>query len=198
MEKIVNEEKYTAVEIGKYSELEKYEHSKAFLHDALNLSSMEISFTKYKPGEAIPFFHDHKNHEEVYVVISGSGEMQLDEKIIPMKEGTSIRVAPGVSRNLKNTGETDMIVMCAQAEKDSLKTPLNEDYKDRIKVHKVNSYYLSLTKAQVNKFLRNFSYFLMTLQELKAKINAILRYKFLSPNLCLHSGLETRKNSKHK
>ncbi|EAY04301.1 hypothetical protein TVAG_250610 [Trichomonas vaginalis G3] len=128
MEKIASAEKYTAVEIGSFSGLEKYEHSKAFLQNALGLTSMEISFTKYKPGEAIPFFHDHKKHEEVYIVITGTGEMQLDDKIIPMKEGTSIRVAPGVSRNLKNTGNTDMIVMCAQAEVDSLKSPTSGDY----------------------------------------------------------------------
>ena len=51
---------------------------KTFLKDTLGLTSCEISFGSLGAGEAVPFFHDHKENEEIYIVLSGTGRFQVD------------------------------------------------------------------------------------------------------------------------
>jgi mannose-6-phosphate isomerase-like protein (cupin superfamily) len=44
------------------------------------------------------FGHKHEQAEEVYVVLSGSGRVKLDDEIIEIERLDAIRVAPGVIR----------------------------------------------------------------------------------------------------
>lgn len=114
---------FGAISIGNMGDFK----GKVFLQEQIKATSMEISFTSYEPGQTGPFFHSHKAHEEVYMVIQGSGVMQLDEELIPLNEGTIVRVGPAPSRNIKNTGNTKMIVICAQAQEGSLVgTPMTD------------------------------------------------------------------------
>jgi mannose-6-phosphate isomerase-like protein (cupin superfamily) len=57
-----------------------------------------FSFHRVKPGKRQGFAHKHENAEEVYVVISGSGRLKLDDDIIEVEELDAIRVAPPVTR----------------------------------------------------------------------------------------------------
>ena len=127
IQKTAEGKNFTAINIGELSKLDQYEHGKVFLKDAAKMTGSEISFTVYPPGGSIPFFHSHKTHEEVYVIIKGEGEYQIDNTIIPIKEGSVIRVGTGASRNLKNTGTEPMIVMCEQSVENTLKGDLMAD-----------------------------------------------------------------------
>ena len=40
----------------------------------------------------------HREQEEAYVIVSGSGRMRLDDEIIELRQWDVIRVAPGVVR----------------------------------------------------------------------------------------------------
>lgn len=91
-----------------------------FLGPRLGLQGGEISVNVFLPGQATPFSHRHKANEEVYVFLSGSGEMLLDGKIIPLTEGTCVRCAPRVARAWRNTGTTPMMFVVVQY-------PLRED-----------------------------------------------------------------------
>ena len=42
------------------------------LHDLLNLTGCEVSINNMAPNTQAPFFHYHKENEEVYVVLEGS------------------------------------------------------------------------------------------------------------------------------
>ena len=86
-----------------------------------------MSITTYKPGAEVGFLHTHKKHEEVYVVISGKGEYQVDGKTFPICEGSVIRVSPEGRRNMRNTGTTDMIVQCIQYPEKSLGADAGND-----------------------------------------------------------------------
>ena len=48
------------------------------LHDALSLTGAEISINTLPAGECVPFVHCHKNNEEIYGIISGSGKVIID------------------------------------------------------------------------------------------------------------------------
>ena len=54
---------------------------------------------------AYPFGHKHDEAEEVYVVISGSGRMKLDDEIIEIEQLDAIRVSPQVIRAFESGPE---------------------------------------------------------------------------------------------
>ena len=58
--------------------------------------------------------HSHKEHEELYIIVSGNGEFQVDGEVFPVSEGSFIRVAPEGVRALRNTGDTEMVMICVQ------------------------------------------------------------------------------------
>lgn len=94
---------------------------KVFLAESVKASGMEVSFQVMPPNTGLPFFHKHRKNEEMYIVLQGDGEFLVDEAVIPIKEGSVVRIAPDASRSWKNTGGTPMIMMCIQAVAGTLK-----------------------------------------------------------------------------
>src|SRR5262249_6066665 len=50
------------------------------------------------PDYRFPYGHTHKEQEELYVVVRGSGRMKLDDEVVSVKEYDVIRVPPGTWR----------------------------------------------------------------------------------------------------
>lgn len=50
------------------------------------------------PGRRQGVAHKHEQAEEIYVVLSGSGRMKLDDEIIEVERLDAIRVSPSVIR----------------------------------------------------------------------------------------------------
>src|SRR5258708_263695 len=79
---------FTAMHAGPFSTMEQYsfEHpllkrkasGKLFLKDHLHLTSMQVSLNKLPAGRPVPFYHTHKNDEELYIFVGGKGQMQID------------------------------------------------------------------------------------------------------------------------
>ncbi len=88
---------------------------KLFLGEKLGLSGMEVSLNTLPPGIAVPFLHRHRRHEEVYVVLAGEGEFQVDDERFPVVEGSALRIAPAGARTWRNTGKTPLIYVVIQA-----------------------------------------------------------------------------------
>ena len=57
-----------------------------------------ISHLCLKPNRRSPFGHRHDRAEEIYVVLSGSGRLKLDDEVIEVGALDAIRVAPRVTR----------------------------------------------------------------------------------------------------
>jgi quinol monooxygenase YgiN/quercetin dioxygenase-like cupin family protein len=57
-----------------------------------------VSHHHLKPGKRQAFGHRHSDAEEVYVVVSGSGRVKLDDEIADIDALDAIRVAPHVIR----------------------------------------------------------------------------------------------------
>ncbi len=72
-----------------------------FAHGDLNAEQTGISLQRVKPGKRHAIAHRHKDAEEVYVVISGSGRMKLDDEVEEIRELDAIRVAPSVVRTFE-------------------------------------------------------------------------------------------------
>lgn len=57
-----------------------------------------VAHHRLRPGRRQPFAHRHERAEEVYVVLSGSGRVKLDDAITEIGPLHAIRVAPPVVR----------------------------------------------------------------------------------------------------
>ena len=89
---------------------------KIFLGQELGMTGAEVSLQCLDAGEDAPFLHSHKTHEEIYVIISGKGEYEVDGEKMAVSEGSVIRVAPAGVRALRNTSDNEMVMMCIQYE----------------------------------------------------------------------------------
>ena len=119
---------YTATDVGALADLMGHSikgpgftiDGKVFLHDRLGLTSSEISLNLLPAGGDVPFLHTHRQNEEIYLFIGGSGEFQVDGQVIPVREGTVVRVAPAGKRAWRNTSDAPLYFVVIQAKSGSL------------------------------------------------------------------------------
>jgi quercetin dioxygenase-like cupin family protein len=57
-----------------------------------------VSHWRYAPGFRSPMGHRHREQEEAYLVVSGSGEALLDGEVIELRQWDLVRVDPEVVR----------------------------------------------------------------------------------------------------
>jgi mannose-6-phosphate isomerase-like protein (cupin superfamily) len=57
-----------------------------------------VALQRYKPGVRQGFAHRHLRAEELFVVLSGSGRVKLDEDVLELRPLDALRVAPHVMR----------------------------------------------------------------------------------------------------
>ncbi len=69
-----------------------------FAHGDLNAEQTGVSLQRVKPGKRHAFAHRHKEAEEIYVVVSGSGRVKLDDRVEEVGLFDAIRVSPSVTR----------------------------------------------------------------------------------------------------
>lgn len=109
-------EKFAHATVGSLKNFE----GKQFVKDATGATSCEISFGTLPTGAAVPFFHSHKENEENYIILSGSGKFQVNDEVFDIAEGSVIRVATNCDRNIKCTSEQPMCYICIQVKEGSL------------------------------------------------------------------------------
>jgi len=72
--------------------------SARFANDDFETENTGFTHQKIAPNMRPPFAHRHEAAEEVYVVMSGSGRVKLDDDILDIKRLDAIRVSAGVTR----------------------------------------------------------------------------------------------------
>ena len=65
---------------------------------ALGAEQTGATHIRKLPGKRSPFTHRHVEAEEIYVVLSGSGRVKLDDEIAEVRPLDAIRVGPQVAR----------------------------------------------------------------------------------------------------
>src|SRR4051794_20639675 len=65
---------------------------------ALALERSALGYQRIPPGYRFPYGHTHKEQEEVYVVVRGSGRMKVDDEVLDLEEWDAVRVPPGAWR----------------------------------------------------------------------------------------------------
>ena len=92
------------------------------LHETLTLSGAEISINRLPAGECVPFVHCHKNNEEIYGIISGSGKAVIDGEEAVLTEGDWIKISPAAKRQFFADINSPITYICIQVKENSLDT----------------------------------------------------------------------------
>ena len=66
------------------------------------------------PGEST-VAHYHRDAEEIYLVTAGEGRVRVSEEQRDVRAGDAIVIPPGEVHQIRNTGESDLVVACASA-----------------------------------------------------------------------------------
>ena len=69
-----------------------------FARSAIESEHIGVSHFRYAPGRRSNRGHSHREQEEVYVVLSGSGRVKLDDELVGVRPWDVVRVAPGTFR----------------------------------------------------------------------------------------------------
>ena len=86
--------------------------------NALKSPEIGVSRFTYEPGARIPFGHRHREQEEAYVVVAGSGRAKLDDEIVELATWDVLRVAPAVIRSFE-AGPDGLDLICIGGRKPS-------------------------------------------------------------------------------
>ncbi|MCR8679173.1 MULTISPECIES: cupin domain-containing protein [Campylobacter] len=107
--------------IGKnYKMISSQNAPRSEFHDELSLTGCEVSINHLKAGESVPFVHSHKQNEEVYVVIEGSGVLYIDGEEFEVSAGDILRIDPDGKRCFKASSSSDLKYICIQCKASSL------------------------------------------------------------------------------
>jgi mannose-6-phosphate isomerase-like protein (cupin superfamily) len=69
-----------------------------FARKHLDSRDLGVSLFSYAANLRSPMAHSHREQEEAYVVVSGSGRVLLDGELVELREWDVVRVAPEVVR----------------------------------------------------------------------------------------------------
>ena len=69
-----------------------------FARKYMDSEHLGISYFRYAPGVRSPMAHSHREQEEAYVVVGGSGRARFDDEEVELKPWDVLRVAPEVAR----------------------------------------------------------------------------------------------------
>jgi mannose-6-phosphate isomerase-like protein (cupin superfamily) len=98
-----------------------------FPYRDLDSETIGMAFHRVKPGCRQAFAHRHERAEEIYVVLSGTGRMKLDDQVLDIGPLDAIRVAPPVARAFEADDEgLELLVFGPHHEKDG--EVLQEDF----------------------------------------------------------------------
>jgi mannose-6-phosphate isomerase-like protein (cupin superfamily) len=74
------------------------ERISVFTRSHIDSEHLGVSYFRYAPSFRANMGHSHREQEEVYVVVNGSGRVKLDDEILDLKQWDVVRVAPTTVR----------------------------------------------------------------------------------------------------
>jgi mannose-6-phosphate isomerase-like protein (cupin superfamily) len=87
-----------------------------FARKYLDSEHLGISYFRYPGGWRSPMAHSHREQEEAYVVLSGSGRIRIDDAVYPIRQWDVIRVSPEAIRAFE-AGEDGLEVIAVGSDR---------------------------------------------------------------------------------
>jgi uncharacterized cupin superfamily protein len=76
-----------------------------FARKPMGLEQFGFSYQKMQPNFRQPFGHVHREQEEAYLVLEGSGRAKVGDDIVELAQWDAIRVPAGVMRGFEAGGD---------------------------------------------------------------------------------------------
>ena len=76
----------------------------------LDSRDLGISYFRYPANVRSPRGHSHREQEEAYVVVAGSGRVLLDDEVLELHQWDVVRVAPEVVRAFEAAGVAGVFI----------------------------------------------------------------------------------------
>jgi mannose-6-phosphate isomerase-like protein (cupin superfamily) len=111
----------SAVEYGLSPKMEA-----RFGRKPLRAEKSGLSYQRFGPGFRQPFGHRHKDQEETYVVVGGSGRAKVEDDIVELHQWDALRVPPETPRAFE--GGPDGIELVAFGAGEAGDTDMIEDF----------------------------------------------------------------------
>jgi mannose-6-phosphate isomerase-like protein (cupin superfamily) len=103
-----------------YEDVEQVSDAMHFLSEPLGCRQVGVTFSRCPPEwNSKPHDHSDDEHEEVYVLVSGAAEVQIDDETVPVEAGDAVWIAPEVTRQIRNGAEESAFVLISAPEFDS-------------------------------------------------------------------------------
>jgi len=67
----------------------------------LDMEQAGLSYMRVAPNYRVPFGHNHKNQEEVYVVVAGSGRVKVGDEVRELEQWDAVRVHKDTMRGFE-------------------------------------------------------------------------------------------------
>jgi mannose-6-phosphate isomerase-like protein (cupin superfamily) len=71
-----------------------------FARKPLGLEKSGMSYFKLGPDYKLPFGHTHAEQEEIYLVVSGSAKLKLDDEEVELQPLDAVRIPDSVTRGM--------------------------------------------------------------------------------------------------
>jgi mannose-6-phosphate isomerase-like protein (cupin superfamily) len=81
-----------------------------FARKHLNSQHLGVSFFSFAANVRSPVGHSHREQEEAYVIVGGSGRIKLDDEIVQLRRWDVVRVAPQTVRAFEGGPEGLQII----------------------------------------------------------------------------------------
>lgn len=82
-----------------------------FMRVDLGCENCGVTYLRLAPGFRVPFGHTHKVQEELYVLVSGSARIKVDDEIHDLEPWTAVRMSKDVMRALEAGPEGAELVL---------------------------------------------------------------------------------------
>jgi mannose-6-phosphate isomerase-like protein (cupin superfamily) len=69
--------------------------------EELDAENSAVSYLRVAPNFRLPFGHKHKEQEEVYVLLSGSARLKLDDEVLELAPWDVVRIPKETVRNVE-------------------------------------------------------------------------------------------------
>jgi mannose-6-phosphate isomerase-like protein (cupin superfamily) len=73
-----------------------------FLRNDLECENCGVSYARLAPNWRTPYGHKHKRQEEIYLLVSGSAFMKVDDDVIELEPWTAVRVPNDTMRAIES------------------------------------------------------------------------------------------------
>jgi uncharacterized cupin superfamily protein len=72
-----------------------------YLREDVGAEAIGMTYYRMNPGRRTGFGHRHKEAEEMYVVIAGTGRVKVGDEVIDLRARDVVRVAPATVREFE-------------------------------------------------------------------------------------------------